>query len=93
MDSVRRESLTNSMRFDGWDEASRWYGPKVGGVAPVAEIVTVDKASKTRILSTIEGSNPDLAEQIRELMFTFEDLTLIDGKQMQTVLKDVDEPI
>ena len=26
-------------------------------------------------------------------MFTFEDLTLIDSKQMQTVLKDVVKPI
>ncbi len=65
---------------------------KVGGVAPVAEILNaIDKASETRILSTIEESNPDLAEQIRELMFTFEDLTLIDSEQMQTVLKDVDK--
>ena len=65
---------------------------KVGGVAPVAEILNaIDKASETRILSTIEESNPDLAEQIRELMFTFEDLILIDSKQMQTVLKDVDK--
>ena len=58
----------------------------------VAEILNaLDKASETRILSTIEESNPDLAEQIRELMFTFEDLALIDSKQMQTVLKDVDK--
>ena len=67
-------------------------GSKVGGVEPVAEILnSVDKATETRILSTIEESNPDLAEQIRELMFTFEDLALIDAKQMQTVMKDVDQ--
>ena len=65
---------------------------KVGGVAPVAEILNaIDKASETRIFSTIEESNPDLAEQIRELMFTFEDLTLTDIKQIQTVLKEVDK--
>jgi flagellar motor switch protein FliG len=65
---------------------------KVGGVEPVAEILNaMDKASETRIFSTIEESNPDLVEQICELMFTFEDLTLIDSKQMQTVLKDVDK--
>ena len=67
-------------------------GSKVGGIEPVAEILnSVDKATETRILSTIEESNPDLAEQIRELMFTFEDLALIDSKQMQTVMKDVDQ--
>ena len=67
-------------------------GSKVGGIEPVAEMLnSVDKATETRILSTIEESNPDLAEQIRELMFTFEDLALIDSKQMQTVMKDVDQ--
>ena len=65
---------------------------KVGGIEPVAEILnSVDKSTETRILSSIEESNPDLAEQIRELMFTFEDIALIDSKQMQTVLKDIDQ--
>ena len=68
-------------------------GSKVGGIEPVAEILnSVDKATETRILSTIEESNPDLAEQIRELMFTFEDLALIDAKQMQ-VYKDSEKKI
>ncbi|MBF0240043.1 MAG: flagellar motor switch protein FliG [SAR324 cluster bacterium] len=67
-------------------------GTKVGGVESVAEILnTLDKASETRILATIEESNPDLAEQIRELMFTFDDLVLIDSRQMQLVLKEIDQ--
>ncbi|MBF0287109.1 MAG: flagellar motor switch protein FliG [SAR324 cluster bacterium] len=67
-------------------------GTKVGGVESVAEILnTLDKATETRILATIEESNPDLAEQIRELMFTFEDLVLIDSGQMQIVLKEIDQ--
>ncbi|MBF0280359.1 MAG: flagellar motor switch protein FliG [SAR324 cluster bacterium] len=67
-------------------------GTKVGGVESVAEILnTMDKASETRILATIEESNPDLAEQIRELMFTFEDLVLIDSQQMQIILKEIEQ--
>ncbi|MGK5094727.1 flagellar motor switch protein FliG [Deltaproteobacteria bacterium TL4] len=67
-------------------------GTKVGGVESVAEILnSLDKASETRILATIEESNPDLAEQIRELMFTFEDLVLVDSRQMQNVLKEIDQ--
>lgn len=67
-------------------------GTKVGGVESVAEILnTLDKATETRILATIEESNPDLAEQIRELMFTFEDLVLIDSGQMQIVIKEVEQ--
>ena len=80
------EVLTEEMKTAGSMATS------VGGVEPVAEILnTVDKATETRILASIEESNPDLAEQIRELMFTFEDMALIDAKQMQIVMKDVDQ--
>jgi flagellar motor switch protein FliG len=80
------EVLTEEMKTAGSMATS------VGGVEPVAEILnSVDKATETRILASIEESNPDLAEQIRELMFTFEDMALIDAKQMQIVMKDVDQ--
>ncbi|MEE2717421.1 MAG: flagellar motor switch protein FliG [SAR324 cluster bacterium] len=85
-------SELNDVLYEEMKSASSMV-TKVGGVGPVSEILNaVDKATETRILSTIEESNPDLAEEIRELMFTFEDLSVIDAKQMQTVLKDVDIP-
>jgi len=63
---------------------------KVGGIESVAEMLnSLDKSTETRILATIEESNPDLAEQIRELMFTFEDMVLIDSRGMQNILKEV----
>jgi len=63
---------------------------KVGGIEAVSETLnSLDKSTETRILATIEESNPDLAEQIRELMFTFEDLVLIDARGMQLILKEV----
>ena len=66
---------------------------KVGGIESVAEMLnSLDKSTETRILATIEESNPDLAEQIRELMFTFEDMVLIDSRGMQNILKDVPQP-
>ena len=84
--SEMNEVLTEEMKTAGSIATS------VGGVEPVAEILnSVDKATETRILSSIEETNPDLAEQIRELMFTFEDMALIDAKQMQLVMKDVDQ--
>ena len=84
--SEMNEVLTEEMKTAGSMTTS------VGGVEPVAEILnSVDKATETRILSSIEEPNPDLAEQIRELMFTFEDMALIDAKQMQLVMKDVDQ--
>ena len=85
-------SELNDVLYEEMKSASSMV-TKVGGVGPVSEILNaVDKATETRILSTIEESNPDLAEEIRELMFTFEDLSVIDAKQMQTGLKDVEIP-
>jgi len=84
--SEMNEVLTEEMKTAGSMTTS------VGGIEPVAEILnSVDKATETRILSSIEETNPELAEQIRELMFTFEDMALIDAKQMQMVMKDVDQ--
>ena len=84
--SEMNEVLTEEMKTAGRMATS------VGGIEPVAEILnSVDKATETRILTSIEETNPDLAEQIRELMFTFEDMALIDSKQMQIVMKDVDQ--
>ena len=66
---------------------------KVGGIESVAEMLnSLDKSTETRILATIEESNPDLAEQIRELMFTFEDMVLIDSRGMQNIIKEVPQP-
>ena len=93
--SISRDLLKGVFRPDISEKeelmASR-IAMAVGGIEPVAEIINaVDKATETRILASIEETNPDLAEQIRELMFTFEDMALIDSKQMQVVMKDVDQ--
>ncbi|MDP7629974.1 MAG: FliG C-terminal domain-containing protein, partial [SAR324 cluster bacterium] len=73
-------SELNDVLYEEMKSASSMV-TKVGGVGPVSEILNaVDKATETRILSSIEEANPDLAEQIRELMFTFEDLSAIDAK-------------
>ena len=82
------EVLSREMQASGARGTS-----KVGGIESVAEMLnSLDKSTETRILATIEESNPDLAEQIRELMFTFEDMVLIDSRGMQAILKEVPQP-
>ena len=71
-------------------EAGTMEGSSLGGVESVAEIVNnLDHNMEVNILSEIEGINPELAENIRQLMFVFEDLTSIDDRGMQAVLKEV----
>ncbi len=62
----------------------------LGGVQPVAEMLNVmDKNTETAIMSRIEEKDPILAEEIRKLMFVFEDINKIDDKGIQTLLKEV----
>ena len=60
----------------------------------VAELLNaVGRDTETKILSTLEESNPNLASQIRDRMFTFDDLTLIDIRQMQLLLKELNSEV
>jgi flagellar motor switch protein FliG len=64
---------------------------KVGGVEAVAEMLNLaDRATEKGILESLESEDPDLVEQIRRLMFVFEDLLMLDDKGIQSVLKEVD---
>jgi flagellar motor switch protein FliG len=62
----------------------------LGGVQPVAEMLNVmDKNTESSIMSRIEEKDPLLAEEIRKLMFVFEDIVKIDDRGIQTLLKEV----
>lgn len=62
----------------------------LGGVQPVAEMLNVmDKNTESAIMSRIEEKDPLLAEEIRKLMFVFEDIIKIDDRGIMTLLKEV----
>jgi flagellar motor switch protein FliG len=63
---------------------------QLGGVSPIAEMLNVmDKGTEQGIMSRVEERDPQLAEEIRRLMFVFEDVVFIDDRGMQTLLKEV----
>ncbi len=65
-------------------------GKKVGGVQSVAEILnSVDRATEEEVLSEIEEESAQMAEDIRNLMFVFEDCKNIDDKGVRELLKEV----
>ncbi len=62
-----------------------------GGVSSVAESLTViDRATERRLLENLAQEDPDLVEEIRRLMFVFEDITKFADRDIQTVLKNVE---
>lgn len=64
---------------------------KAGGVDTVAEILNLaDRSTEKSIMEGLESEDPDLVEQIRRLMFVFDDIIHVDGKGIQAVLKEID---
>lgn len=62
----------------------------LGGVEPVAEMLnSMDKTTETNIMARVEEKDPELAEEIKKLMFVFEDLIMLDDRGMQSLLKEV----
>ena len=64
---------------------------KIGGVETVAEMLNLtDRTTEKGVMEGLEAEDPDLVEQIRRLMFVFEDILLVDDRGIQSVLKEVD---
>jgi flagellar motor switch protein FliG len=62
----------------------------IGGPKAVADILNfVERANEERIVTEIEEMYPELAEEIKNLMFTFEDILRIDDRGIQTLMKEV----
>jgi flagellar motor switch protein FliG len=47
--------------------------------------------TERRVLEALEAEKPDLAEEIRLLLFTFEDIVKLDDRGVQLVLKEVNQ--
>ena len=64
---------------------------RAGGVEAVAEMLNLaDRATEKGILESLEADDPDLVEDIRRLMFVFEDIGLVNDRGIQAVLKEID---
>ncbi|NLT95121.1 MAG: flagellar motor switch protein FliG [Clostridia bacterium] len=63
-----------------------------GGVSSIVQILNkVDRSTEKTILETLEIQDPELAEEIKKLMFVFEDIILLDDRSVQQVLREVDQ--
>jgi len=63
----------------------------VGGVTPLVAIINrADRSTERMILEGLETVDRELAEQVRAQMFIFEDITTLDDKAIQLVLRNVE---
>ena len=63
-----------------------------GGVKSPADILnSSDRTTERNVLDELAKADSELAEEIRLLLFTFEDVVKLDDRSIQMVLKEVDQ--
>ena len=64
---------------------------QTGGVKVAANVLnSLDKEVSKNLLLSIEEKNPDLGQNIRNQMFTFEDIETLDTDALQKILREVE---
>lgn len=83
VESVMRQKLSNVL--------SEEYAAS-GGVKSLAEILNhADRPTERNVLDELAKTDEELAEEIRSLLFVFEDIVKLDDRAVQGVLKEVDD--
>jgi flagellar motor switch protein FliG len=63
-----------------------------GGVKSLADILNhSDRTTERNVLDELAKTEAELAEEVRLLLFTFEDVVKLDDRSIQMVLKEVDQ--
>ena len=63
-----------------------------GGVKSLADILNhSDRSTERNVLDELARGDGELAEEVRLLLFTFEDVAKLDDRSIQMVLKEVDQ--
>lgn len=62
-----------------------------GGVGSLANILNrADRATEKNVIERLETKNPKIADEVRELMFVFEDIIKLEDRAIQKILREVD---
>ncbi|MFK3668733.1 flagellar motor switch protein FliG [Leifsonia aquatica] len=71
--------------------ASRTASDAVGGVQPLVDIINrSDAATEKALLEALVLRDPELAEEVRSRMLTFDDIVRLEARDVQQVLRGVD---
>jgi flagellar motor switch protein FliG len=93
MDNVKKEvldSVEKALRAEFISTVSRTQ--KLDNDEMMAEIFNnFDRSSESKYMGLLEERNPEAAEKIKNLMFTFDDLIKVDGPGIQALLRVADK--
>jgi flagellar motor switch protein FliG len=83
VEAVMRQKLANVI--------SQEYSA-AGGVESLVDILNrADRGTERNVLDKLAESDADLAEEIRMMLFVFEDIVKLDDRSVQVLLKEVDQ--
>ena len=64
---------------------------EIGGPKAVAEILNrTGRSTEKAVLERLDAADPELAEGVRNQMFTFDDIANLTDREMQLILREVD---
>ena len=91
---------TNSAAIDAIETALRGRADallaeqRAGGVGGTESLIAMlsrsDKATERAVLAELEQIDPEMAEEVRSKLFTFEDIVSLDDRAVQQILRQVD---
>jgi flagellar motor switch protein FliG len=92
LDAVPKEIVTEIQEVleEQLSSVGRASDESLGGIATAAEILNhLDHKTENAILERIETERGELAEEIRQSMFVFEDLIQLDDRSIRALLKEI----
>jgi len=87
---VLRE-IDRTLRREFSSASSQEKMQAVGGTRSVAEILNfMDRATQEAILQELEKKNVELTQEVKQMMFVFEDILSVDDRSIQRTLREID---
>src|SRR5579859_1210917 len=63
-----------------------------GGVKSLADILNqVDRSTERNVLDSLSDADEELGEEVRRLLFVFEDIAKLDDRSIQMILREADQ--
>jgi flagellar motor switch protein FliG len=84
VEETLQKRLANALTRD--ESGVQW-----GGVPFLVQILNQERGMEKNVLDALADRDQDLADQVRNQLFTFDDLVKLDDRAMQRVLRDIDQ--
>lgn len=82
------EAVLKSVFTSSVDEPHK---PQKDGISLATGILNLfDRHTEKAVIEELEEKEPELAEKVKESMFTFNDIVLLDDRSFQRILRDID---